>query len=156
MTADRELCFWRACFLLGAGDEDDDEDAALMERLGAGLYTLQRCALIAATLWACGDLGVRRRLLSLLHQRGCTLGVLRSVLLEYRSSLGAEGGEEAQQIEDVTHLLAELGYSEAGEEKAAAGAAAAGVAAEEAGGDKRHRGEDDVEAAGRASRQRIG
>jgi beta-catenin-like protein 1 len=128
------------------GGEGEGEDA-LLARLGAGLFTLQRCALVAATLWACGDAGARRRLLALLHQRGRSLGALRGVLVEYRDSLGGEaveaGDEEgaarrAQQVDDVAYLLAALGHAEdaAGEgggegdgEGAAAGndAAAAGA-----------------------------
>jgi hypothetical protein len=39
-----------------------------------------------------GDVGVRKRILRCLHQKGRTLASLRSVLLEYRANLGDEGG----------------------------------------------------------------
>ena len=45
------------------------EDYVLLARLGAGLYTLQQCALIMGHLWFVGDLGVRKRVLLLLHQQ---------------------------------------------------------------------------------------
>lgn len=45
------------------------EDYVLLARLGAGLYTLQQCALIMGHLWFVGDLGVRKRILLLLHQQ---------------------------------------------------------------------------------------
>lgn len=51
-----------------------------------------QCALIVGQLWLAGDLGVRKRLLMLLHQKGHTLGALRELLLEYRASLGEDGG----------------------------------------------------------------
>ena len=49
------------------------EDYVLLARLGAGLYTLQQCALIMGHLWFVGDLGVRKRILLLLHQQACLL-----------------------------------------------------------------------------------
>jgi hypothetical protein len=48
-------------------------------------------ARISGELWLLGDVGVRRRLLGLLHQRGRTLATLRAVLLEMRATLGADG-----------------------------------------------------------------
>lgn len=50
-----------------------------------------QCALIVGALWLVGDVGVRKRILRLLHQKGRTLGSLRSVLLEHRANLGDEG-----------------------------------------------------------------
>jgi hypothetical protein len=43
------------------------------------------------SLWLVGDLGVRRRVLKLLHQKGRSLASLRAVLLEYRANLGDDG-----------------------------------------------------------------
>lgn len=51
-----------------------------------------QCALVIGALWLVGDVGVRKRVLKLLHQKGRTLASLRSVLLEYRANLGVEGG----------------------------------------------------------------
>ena len=48
---------------------DEDEDGRTAARMSAGLFTAQQCAIIMASLWASGDLGVRKRLLQLLHQR---------------------------------------------------------------------------------------
>jgi len=106
-------------------EEEIDEDEVLVVRLDAGLFTLQQAALVAAELWALGDLGVRRRLLSLLHQRGRTLSNVRMVVLERRAMLiagldggkeDASGGEEGEQgkrqVERATVLLSALGYQE--------------------------------------------
>ena len=51
-----------------------------------------QCALVVGSLWLVGDVGVRKRILRCLHQKGRTLASLRSVLLEYRANLGDEGG----------------------------------------------------------------
>lgn len=55
--------------MVAAGQEDVDDEykqSALME---AGRYTLQQAALIIGQLWFVGDMGVRRRILLLLHQQ---------------------------------------------------------------------------------------
>ncbi len=44
-------------------------DYALLARMGAGLFALQQCALVLGHLWFVGDLGVRKRILLLLHQQ---------------------------------------------------------------------------------------
>ncbi len=46
-------------------------------RSDAGLFTLQQAALIIGHLWALGDTGLRKRVLSILHQKGETLGGIR-------------------------------------------------------------------------------
>lgn len=48
-------------------------------------------AVIIGNLWLAGDPGMRRRLLTLLHQRSQTLAGLRAVLREHHDSLGDEG-----------------------------------------------------------------
>lgn len=58
-----------------------DGDELLLERLDAGLFTLQ-CGLVSlAALWATGDAGLRKRLLAALHQRGQTLEMVRCAAL---------------------------------------------------------------------------
>lgn len=100
------------------GEEEGgiDEEEVLLARLDAGLYTLQQCALVAAQVWAVGDVGARRRILALLHQRGRTLAALREVLLEYRTTVAGESGdakseeERIDQVLQVTQLLEALGH----------------------------------------------
>ena len=126
-----------------AGEEIDEEEL-LVAQLDAGLYTLQQAALVAAELWALGDVGVRRRLLALLHQRGKTLSHLRGVLVERKATLvaglatanedeegkkekkdededknGVGGGGDVtsdgrRQLERTTMLLHDLGYTDEG------------------------------------------
>ncbi|EFJ40460.1 hypothetical protein VOLCADRAFT_69464, partial [Volvox carteri f. nagariensis] len=88
-----------------------DEEELLLARLDAGLFTLQQCCLIFGNLWATGDVGLRKRLLALLHQKGQTLGPVREVLLEYYNSIGDEGGPEegARTRSHVRGLLEALG-----------------------------------------------
>lgn len=154
---------------IAEGQEEEqgeiDEEELLMARLDAGLFTLQQTALIAAELWALGDVGVRRRLLGLLHQRGRTLGSLRAVLLERRATLsaGLDGeGDEAErgkrEIERTTELLLALGHkeeehegeAEEDEEEKKGGIDGATEEGAEKGGEKRRRenvnqGEDEAE-----------
>ncbi|GLC46520.1 hypothetical protein PLESTM_001885000 [Pleodorina starrii] len=92
-------------------DEQVDEEELLLARLDAGLFTLQQCCLIFGNLWATGDVGLRKRLLALLHQKGQTLGPVREVLLEHYNSIGEEGGPEeaARTRSHVRGLLEALG-----------------------------------------------
>ncbi len=50
-------------------EEAADPEYQYLARQEAGLYTLQQVALIVGNLWFVGDLGVRKRLLQLLHQQ---------------------------------------------------------------------------------------
>ncbi|KAK9834002.1 hypothetical protein WJX81_002145 [Elliptochloris bilobata] len=88
------------------------EDYVLLARLGAGLYTLQQCALIMGHLWFVGDLGVRKRILLLLHQQGLTLAGVRAVLEEFHDSIGDEDGadEGVRARARVMRLLTALGW----------------------------------------------
>ena len=67
------MCLTVSLYLqLEAREADDDfldEEARLSARMDQGLYSLQQCALIIGHLWFVGDLGVRKRLLQLLHQK---------------------------------------------------------------------------------------
>ncbi|KXZ43101.1 hypothetical protein GPECTOR_102g54 [Gonium pectorale] len=103
----------RLAAALAEADEDEqvDEEELLLARLGAGLFTLQQCALIAASLWATGDAGLRRRLLALLHQKGASLAPVRELLLEYYNNIGSEGPpEEAARTRGLVRgLLESLG-----------------------------------------------
>lgn len=79
------------CRLAEDAGEDLDEDELLLASMDAGLYTLQQCALVVGALWLLGDVGVRKRVVQLLHQKGHTLGLLREVLLEVRANVGEDG-----------------------------------------------------------------
>lgn len=148
-------------------DEDDvDEDELLLSRLDAGLYTLQQCALVAAELWAVGDIGVRRRLLALLHQRSRSLAALREVLLEHRATLAAEGEAEAEaeaaaaqerqkRVSHVTGLLEALGHKDGAEEVGQAEHNGGVDAGGESGGKRRREDSLGGEEEQRASRQKV-
>ncbi len=59
------------------GEETIDPDELQLERLDAGLFSLQCAAVVLAALWETGDAGLRRRLLACLHQRGHSLQMPR-------------------------------------------------------------------------------
>ena len=48
-------------------------------------------ALIIGNLWFVGDVGIRKRVLTLLHQRSGTLAEVRDVLKELYRNIGDEG-----------------------------------------------------------------
>ena len=56
-----------------------DADDLMLAKMDAGLFTLQQCAIILAHLWGTGDVGLRKRILMLLHQKGQTLANIKSV-----------------------------------------------------------------------------
>lgn len=58
-------------------EEEVDEEELLLERMDAGLFTLQCGMVVVAALWSTGDAGLRRRLLSYLHQKGQSLEMVR-------------------------------------------------------------------------------
>eukprot|EP00775_Hariotina_reticulata_P010490 gene10490-10649_t len=91
--------------------EDVDEDELLLERLDAGLFTLQCVMVILAALWSTGDPGLRKRLLAGLHQRGHSLEVVRGYLREYYFGLGDDGApeEKQRQLQRLGQLLSVLG-----------------------------------------------
>ena len=65
---------------MAMGEEDAeevDDDYILVSRMEAGLFTLQQACLLVGHLWATGDLGLRKRLLLLLHQQVRAAGALR-------------------------------------------------------------------------------
>jgi beta-catenin-like protein 1 len=58
-------------------EEEVDPGELLLERLDAGLFTLQCALVVVAALWSTGDAGLRRRLLACLHQKGQSLEMVR-------------------------------------------------------------------------------
>jgi hypothetical protein len=60
-----------------------------------------QCALIIGNLWLVSDVGIRKRVLTLLHQRSQTLADLRAVLKEHHDSLGDEGDVLCKQRNDM-------------------------------------------------------
>ncbi len=51
----------------------------------------QQVALIIGNLWFVGDTGIRKRVLTLLHQKSATLAEVRDVLKELLRNIGDEG-----------------------------------------------------------------
>ena len=53
-----------------------------------------QCVLIMANLWNVGDVGIRKRVLTLLHQKSLTLASVRAVLAELHANIGDNGAHE--------------------------------------------------------------
>lgn len=88
--------------------EELSEEERLLARMDVGLYSLQQCALIAGHLWFVGDIGVRKRILQLLHQKvppfpiapgitACTPPVLHSSSPPHLASKGKSCMSRAQE-----------------------------------------------------------
>ena len=101
--------------------EEFDTDELLLVRLDAGLFTLQQCALIAGELWAIGDLGLRKRILSLLHQKGESMKYLRDPLNELRATIAGENiadldasreREREKRVQRISFLLKLMGHTD--------------------------------------------
>eukprot|EP01045_Picozoa_sp_COSAG04_P031387 COSAG04_NODE_5790_length_1493_cov_1.510760_1_plen_199_part_00 len=75
-----------------AAVEAEEKEERYLERLEAGLYTLQLLAALLASIW--GAEGPRARALMLLHQQSVELGAVRAVLDEYATSVGETAKEE--------------------------------------------------------------
>lgn len=88
-----------------------EEDEALLSRMDSGLFTLQKCAGVAAALWGIKDPVICKRLLQVLHLKGKTLNSIRNVLKEQLDALGNDGDEEERQRQQqrLRSLLAGLG-----------------------------------------------
>lgn len=54
---------------LGETEEDITVEERLLAGMDQGLYSLQQCALVVGHLWFAGDVGIRKRVLQLLHQK---------------------------------------------------------------------------------------
>jgi hypothetical protein len=78
------------------GAMDERRRRVLYYEQSTMLFTCTQCALIIGNLWLVGDVGIRKRVLTLLHQRSQTLADLRAVLKEHHDSLGDEGGQQWQ------------------------------------------------------------
>lgn len=94
--------------------EVDDEDL-LLGLMDVGLFVLQQCASIIAHLWMMQDSSLRKRILTLLHQKGQTLAQVKDVLVNFHKSIGVEGGGIEEQIrlkDQVRELLVGLGVTE--------------------------------------------
>ena len=76
-----------------AAVEAEEKEERYLERLEAGLYTLQLLAALLASIW--GAEGPRARALMLLHQQSVELGAVRAVLEEYATSVGETAQEGA-------------------------------------------------------------
>ncbi|WIA28620.1 hypothetical protein OEZ86_011157 [Tetradesmus obliquus] len=117
-------------------DEEVEPGELLLERLDAGLFTLQCAMVVVAALWSTGDAGLRRRLLACLHQKGQSLEMVRQYLLEFYFGIGDDGApeEKQRQLQRLGQLLAALNVDVAAEAAARQGGEEDAAAAAEDGG----------------------
>ena len=92
-----------------------DEEDLMLGLMDAGLFVLQQSASIIAHLWMIQDPSLRKRILTLLHQKGQTLSQIKEVLENCQKSIGIEGGGIEEQLRlkgQVRELLVGLGVTE--------------------------------------------
>eukprot|EP00892_Ulva_mutabilis_P003222 jgi/Ulvmu1/12900/UM098_0088.1 len=89
-------------------DEDEDMDAELRE---AGHFMLQQMSLIFGYLWGTGDMLLRKRLLSLLHQRKASLATVRMHLESLYSDISQqiEGAHTRMSRVKVAKMIVSMG-----------------------------------------------
>lgn len=98
---------------LAQQDEEHSEQDAFLTRMDAGLYTLQQCSLVIGYLWNMGDMGIRRRVIMLLHQKNCALSLVRETLQEYHDNIGDGNSEEfSKQKRRVMRLIDSMRLSD--------------------------------------------
>ena len=73
-------------------DSDSEQDDVFLQRLDAGLYTLQMVDYVIAELCDCGKESIKSRILTLLNQHGDSLQTVKEIVLEYAESLGSDKG----------------------------------------------------------------
>merc|ERR1712178_296117 len=83
----------------------------LLARLDSGLFHMQQAAIIIGHLWETKYMPLRKRLLTLLHSRGHSLGFIRELLLEYLINIGSNDFERRRGKEktQIRYLLQALG-----------------------------------------------
>uniref|UniRef100_A0A061R0X7 Beta-catenin-like protein 1 n=1 Tax=Tetraselmis sp. GSL018 TaxID=582737 RepID=A0A061R0X7_9CHLO len=96
-------------------EEEVDQEELLLSRMDAGLYTLQQSAVVIGHLWNIGDMGIRRRLLMLLHQKGCALSMVREALQDYHDNIGTGDSEEFSKQKRRVMRLIEAMHKPSGE-----------------------------------------
>ena len=90
---------------VGAQLREEDEEEAYLQRLDAGLYTLQMVDYVLAELWVCGKDSIKARISTLLNVHGESVEVVRGVIQEYAESLGDEGADERQRLLELADKL---------------------------------------------------
>uniref|UniRef100_A0A6M2DJ01 Beta-catenin-like protein 1 n=1 Tax=Xenopsylla cheopis TaxID=163159 RepID=A0A6M2DJ01_XENCH len=84
--------------------DNDDDDAIYMQRLSAGLFTLQLVDYIILEVCSSGASSIKVRVMQILSQRGASVKTIRHVMREYAGNLGDAGSSEWREQEQQ-HIL---------------------------------------------------
>lgn len=80
-------------------------DTAGLEQCSQSRSRSSQVALILGNLWFVGDTGIRKRVLTLLHQKSATLAEVRDVLKELHRNIGDEGENKHTTLTRADHRV---------------------------------------------------
>ena len=92
----------------GAEEEEEEEEDLYLRRLDAGLFTLQLVDYVITELCMCGEEVVHQRILTILGQRGETLGTVKGVMEEYIEQLDGETDKIDQEKQRLRSMIVEF------------------------------------------------
>lgn len=81
------------------GEDIDDDDEFYIQRLEAGLFTLQLVDYIMLEICATGPSSVKQRVMQILNMRGGSIKSIRSIMREYAGNIGDAKDPEAKEQE---------------------------------------------------------
>jgi len=79
--------------------DDDAEDAFYLQRLDAGLFTLQLVDYIMLETCASGSSSIHSRVMQILNMRGGSSKVIRGIMREYAGNIGDAKDPIAREAE---------------------------------------------------------
>ncbi len=74
-------------------DEETDEEDKYLQKLDAGLFTLQLVDYIIMDICANGDAGLKDRVVKILQMRGGSPNSIKAVMKEFVENLGGGGAQ---------------------------------------------------------------
>lgn len=85
--------------------DDDEKDAYYMDKLDAGLFTLQLIDLIIADICVNGRPSIRSKVVKLLSMKAGDFVAIKNVLNEYIDNLGPSAVEEKRRLTSLIDKL---------------------------------------------------
>ncbi|KAL3858660.1 hypothetical protein ACJMK2_008922 [Sinanodonta woodiana] len=79
--------------------DEDTEDEFYIQRLDAGLFTLQLLDYVMLEICATGPSSIKQRVMQILNMRGGSVKSIRSIMREYAGNIGDAKDKEAREAE---------------------------------------------------------
>merc|ERR1739845_307343 len=83
----------------------------LTSNSNVGLFHLQQTAIVMGKLWCSQDLGIKTRLLSLLHTHGMSLRDVRAIIITCHNEIGDKHKKDCVNVErcSIVEMLKSMG-----------------------------------------------